>query len=201
LFIPSLKGDSEKPISSKTSYLLLQLLQKHPSMKAILVREISSLILRPQSQSSNSNGHAKYYGVITFNQIMLKDGEEDRKVAAQLVDIYFLLFRDILKDGGGKEEDEAVRTDPKEEDGRDGKKKHKKQWKGKDKKNSKDKKNAKGKGKEKASIPEGGFAETEDSDSKMISAILTGVNRAFPFAKMDDDVFVVLSFLLSRKQN
>jgi len=30
-----------------------------------------------------------------------------------------------------------------------------------------------------------GFTEIEDSNSKLISAILTGMNRALPFAKLD----------------
>ena len=30
-----------------------------------------------------------------------------------------------------------------------------------------------------------GFSEVEDENSKLISAILTGVNRALPFAKID----------------
>ena len=36
-----------------------------------------------------------------------------------------------------------------------------------------------------------GFAEVEDATSRLLSAVLTGVNRALPFAKVDvaaDDV-------------
>ena len=42
----------------------------------------------------------------------------------------------------------------------------------------------KGKGKEKEEGDASGFTEVEDSDSKLISAVLTGVNRALPFAKL-----------------
>jgi ribosome biogenesis protein MAK21 len=40
------------------------------------------------------------------------------------------------------------------------------------------------KGNEKTAEGDAGFAEVEDSTSKLVSAILTGVNRALPFAKI-----------------
>lgn len=43
-----------------------------------------------------------------------------------------------------------------------------------------------GKGKRKAEMKgAAGFMEVEDSNSRLMSAILTGVNRALPFAKID----------------
>lgn len=43
----------------------------------------------------------------------------------------------------------------------------------------------KGKGKQIEVRGAAGFTEVEDSNSKLVSAILTGVNRALPFAKID----------------
>ena len=43
----------------------------------------------------------------------------------------------------------------------------------------------KGKGKQVEVRGAAGFTEVEDSNSKLVSAILTGVNRALPFAKID----------------
>ncbi|KDQ16483.1 hypothetical protein BOTBODRAFT_156893 [Botryobasidium botryosum FD-172 SS1] len=203
-------GDSEKPVASKASYHLLQLLQAHPAMKFIVVREISALILRPASANSASTSaatsashtaggdgtlsatqlHARYYGVITFNQTTLVAADQD--VAAHLVDLYFQLFRDILNMGDKSDEQAA-------EAGEEGKEGKGAAGKGKDHKGDrayrrKEKARAKGKekhGKGKGKQPEGdnGFTEVEDADSKMISALLTGVNRAFPFAKMEDAIF------------
>jgi ribosome biogenesis protein MAK21 len=39
----------------------------------------------------------------------------------------------------------------------------------------------------KGKVPSGGevFAETEDSNAKLIAALITGIHRALPFAKTD----------------
>jgi ribosome biogenesis protein MAK21 len=84
-------GDPEKKISSRTSYLILQLQTSHPLMKPVIIRSIEDeLLLRP-GQSS----HAKYYAINTLNQTILSAKEED--VAQKLLDIYFELFVTILK--------------------------------------------------------------------------------------------------------
>ena len=46
------QGDLEKSISSRVSHHLLQLLQAHPSMKGVVVREIISLILKPRASTA-----------------------------------------------------------------------------------------------------------------------------------------------------
>lgn len=164
-------------------------------MKSVIVREVSSLILRPASKSSStaaaaSNGpdtsknqHARYYGVITFNQVTLS--ANDQGVAAHLVDLYFQLFREILDSGERPPLEAPEDKDDNEADA----KKH-----GKKRARPTDRHDRKGKAKARAGKPKDTtgdeFAEVEDADSKMISAILTGVNRAFPFAKLDDAVYV-----------
>lgn len=177
-------------------------------MKGIVVREIVSLILqprastaaassigRPESGSSATNtkiifsdapststskqsqksskddkkavgtSHARYYAAITFNQIVLSTSQADRDVARELINIYFELFKDIL----GKDlmnPNDVTEDLPKKKQA-----------------------TSKGKTKQKGKEVKGdaGFMEFEDSDSKMISAVLTGVNRALPFAKLDAD--------------
>jgi ribosome biogenesis protein MAK21 len=172
-------------------------------MKSIVVRGIISLILKPSSSSaaasaqqntkivfsdskpsakaknepskkgSASNPHARYYATITFNQIVLSSSTVDTKVAKELIDVYFELFKEML--GEGKVDEEELQVVEK-----DGKKAHRD--------NKKTRKEIKG---------EAGFTEVEDSNSKLISAILTGVNRALPFAKMDlsDTKFVRLTLI------
>jgi ribosome biogenesis protein MAK21 len=175
-------------------------------MKGVIVREIVSLVLRPSAGShqnaaehhpssnpktktkqklnkkdTGGNAHAKYYATITFNQIMLTP--KDREVAMQLIHVYFEMFKELLG-----EATDAVREDVKEHGerqprmdkrgrvldvGKQKGKKHIKQVKG-----------------------AAGFTEIEDSQSKLISAILTGVNRALPFAKIDSgDARLESSFL------
>ena len=108
-------------------------------MKAVVVREISALILRPTrsgaSAATTTTGathlkfgddskpkskpkeldakvkkdlqqeHAKYYGTITLNQIMLASTEADRSVAIQLINMYFELFKEILGQSGKSDAD------------------------------------------------------------------------------------------------
>ena len=182
-------------------------------MKSVVVREITSLILRPSilsvpttavvpannhirptspgssSKSSKSklevqdtktarNSHAQYYATITFNQIVLTPSSTDCEVALRLIDIYFELFQVILGsdsshfgDAVGKEGDE-----------------HLLELDGQVQKDKKGRVVVRGKGKGgkgKETIGAAGFIEVEDSNSRLISAILTGVNRALPFAKVE----------------
>ncbi|KAF8608211.1 CBF-domain-containing protein [Ceratobasidium sp. AG-I] len=167
-------GDSDRSVASKASFHILQLLVPHPSMKAVIVREMTSLVLKPQSEQTN----ARYYGVITLNQFTLAPGDKD--VAVALVGLYFQLFEDVL--GKGEEELPAVEDGEKgEERVRRPSAREKARLKGKDKG-----KRSKGKGKDKGDDV---FAETEDSNAKLIAALLTGVHRALPFAKTDMAIF------------
>ncbi|TEB35322.1 hypothetical protein FA13DRAFT_1728125 [Coprinellus micaceus] len=223
-------GDPEKSICSRASYHILQVLQKHPGMKAIVVREIHSIIFTVPSSSSTHtpssstlngstgpsankhirfgddkkkdekkeekktlrNGHVQYHSVITLNQIVLSPA--DQAAAAQLIGIYFDIFREVLgtspssssspsapshsKDSKDKaaptdapDSDEDVKLDAK---GRILEKRRKPTTKG-------------GKPKDGEVKGAAGFVEIEDANSRLISAILTGVNRAVPFAKLGSD--------------
>lgn len=193
-------GDSEKSICSRASYHLLQLLQAHPSMKGVVVREMTSLILRPSiatpatapttnthirftdetttstskpkpkpkskpkpdgTTKRTSNDHARYYATITLNQIVFVPGDKD--VAVQVIDVYFQMFKDLL----GESRSSGKKENAEEQDGEVvGKKKKRKTS-------------------TKEVVGDGGFAEVEDAFSKSISAILTGVNRALPYAKLE----------------
>ncbi|GAA5999928.1 RNA-binding ribosome biosynthesis protein MAK21 [Rhodotorula paludigena] len=199
-------GDTNRSIASKTSHHLLQTVQSHPGMTPMLVREVSALVLRPRSTlpaapAASSFGHvrfggddeadkkkkkkapapnatpkdsardnARYYGVTTLNQIMLK--KEQGEVAGKMVDVYFEVFSDVLGRLPDKDEDEGADSSAGEED----KPKGKKRARGGDK----------GAKKGKQEPPQDAVNEV---DSKLIAAVLTGINRAFPFAKLDDEAF------------
>jgi len=180
-------------------------------MKGLVVREIVSLILKPRASTaaasltlhsepssskstkivfsdspstSTSNpppksakedkkavgtSHARYYAAITFNQIVLSPSQADREVARELINIYFELFKDILGQGDVGLEDGMEGASKAERVKDDSSKGKSKKQKGKEVKG------------------DAGFTELEDSNSKLISAVLTGVNRALPFAKLDTD--------------
>ncbi|KAH7886731.1 ribosome biogenesis protein [Phlebopus sp. FC_14] len=183
-------GDSEKSICSRASYHILQLLQVHPSMKVVVIREITTLILKPSASTTaaaptprsnahvrftddatatksrskeglstkkNSSNHGRYYAAITFNQVVFGPGDKD--VAMHVIDVYFRLFEIILGEGRLESATEAT-SDKAEID------------------------TVRPKLSNKKSVGDGGFTEVEDADSKLISAILTGINRALPFAKL-----------------
>jgi ribosome biogenesis protein MAK21 len=197
-------GDSERSVASKASYHLLNVLQAHPQMKGVIVKEVSALILkaptstttaasdpttghqRPQSVAS-WNAHARYFAVITFNQIVLS--KADKEVASKLVDLYFELFKWIL--GEGKETDGTTMAD----DGQDNGASNQTMAKGREGRRTRAMDNlnytkATGKGKAKEQ-PKHEFAEAQSSESKVISAILTGVNRAVPFAGVANETWVL----------
>ena len=168
-------------------------------MKAVVLREVTALVLRPSriNVATTSSGathlkftddskpklkaldkvekrdlqqeHAKYYAVITLNQIMLAPTKADSSVAVQLINLYFELFKEILSSSPDSPEEGAI-VDPVD---------HSRY--GKEKRRKGDRNNGKGKGK---AEHDEGFAEVEDANSKLTSAILTGVNRALPFAKL-----------------
>lgn len=190
-------------------------------MKAVVVREIIALVLRPpapppapstahvgakhirfadaepKSKSSKStptaasmlkspggqkgiNSHARYYAIITLNQVVLTPG--DRDVALQLMDCYFEIFKELLgtetKEGDIEDEEDGVGEVRKDKKGRVIVKEGK----------------IKGKMKARQAKGAGGFAEVDDVHSRLVSAILTGVNRALPFARVDAGDIGYVSF-------
>jgi ribosome biogenesis protein MAK21 len=161
-------GDPDKKIASRTSYLILQLQTTHPLMKPIIVRSIETeLLLRP-----GQSLHARYYAINTLNQTILSGKEED--LARKLLNIYFGLFVTLLK----KADVEKLPTGPVVN--------RKGQIQGGGGQMGK-------KAKEKAKKQDLAKQVGEEATEKMISAVLTGVNRAFPFAKSDDLTYVTLA--------
>lgn len=156
-------GDSENKVAAKASQLLIELMVQHPGMKIFVVREVEQLILRP-----NVSERAQYYAIITLNQTILTSKEGS--VANKLIDIYFMFFQRLLKitEDDESKEKEKEKDDEKENEKDPKKKKNRKQL-------EREKKDAQKQ------------AELDDYKSKMIAAILTGVNRAFHFATIPDE--------------
>ena len=178
-------------------------------MKTVIVGEIISLVLHPSAAATSTstsasssaikhlhftdatlsrpkpktvdkqsgNAHARYYATVTFNQMVLTPG--DREVALRLIDVYFELFKELLGEGADVVEDEV---DPK---GDSEPKEFKTDKGGRIRDGGNGKNNRKVKGKLKEIKGAAGFTEVEDAHSRLISAILTGVNRALPFAKVE----------------
>ncbi|KAI8605444.1 ribosome biogenesis protein MAK21 [Dissophora ornata] len=157
-------GDKENKVSAKASYEIQQLLRAHPGMSMIVVREIERLLMRPRISE-----RAQYYAIITLNQTILNGRQVD--LANKLIDIYFVFFKRML----GDQESQVKKT-------KDFLKENRSKV---DKKRKKDAGKTKG-----PHRTPGEVLDLQDSEhSKMVAAVLTGVNRAFPFAKVDDKVF------------
>jgi ribosome biogenesis protein MAK21 len=147
-------GDRERKISSRASYLLLQLLSVHPGMKAVVIGTIEQEVLLKPGQSLRT----RYSAINTLNQTILSTKEP--AIADTLLRIYFEAFLSLLKsgslgdieilDGEGKQ-----RTPQKKQRKRGG-----------------------------SSVPAPG--KEQGTAQKLVSALLTGVNRAIPFATADD---------------
>ena len=164
-------GDSEKKVASKTSFNILQLETTHPSMKPIIVSAIESDLLFRPGQSF----HAQYYAIITLNQTVLSSREES--IARQLLNIYFALFLKLLeKPKTLKTEDEAPQKAAKVTINRKGEIQGGGGAGGK-------------KAAQKAAEKKKSTTAAEDLQEKMLSAVLTGVNRAIPFISANDESF------------
>lgn len=153
-------GDRDRKIASRASYLLLQLQTSHPGMKAIIVRMVEQEILLHPSQDHRS----KYYAINTLNQTILSNKEPD--IAVSLTRIYFELFVALLKAGSlgiGLQPDQGKPKEGPKKAGPPGKPPMKK------------------------STTKPNEQDVEAAD-KLVSAILTGVNRAAPFVGENDSI-------------
>ncbi|AGO12516.1 AaceriAER174Wp [[Ashbya] aceris (nom. inval.)] len=160
-------GDIDNKVASKASYQLLKLQQAHPNMKAVVVDAVVDMAVKPKADY-----HTTYYAALTLNQTILRKSET--QLANQLVKTYLTLFEKFLSttDGDNEERgDHSAQTH--------------KSYEARRKKNFK-------KGKR------GGRSVTQDKsekdvldekNAKLFSAILTGLNRAFPFADMPASVY------------
>jgi ribosome biogenesis protein MAK21 len=175
-------GDTDRAVASKASSSLLNILTVHPNMKTVITNEVSSLILKPSSTTDDQgkakfNSHARYYGTLTLNQTMLTS--RDEAVANRLVTLYFELFENVLdelnKESGGREEKKMTGEEGEEAEKP---KKDKQRWR-----------DAKGKKGSKKAMPKDESKVIQDADAKTMAAILTGVRRALPFARVDGAVF------------
>ena len=97
----------------------------------------------------------------------------------KLIDVYFEMFKELLGEGSDEVQDEA------DSKGDSNPKEYKTDKGGRIRDGRKGKHSGKAKGKSTQIKGAAGFTEVEDVHSRLVSAILTGVNRALPFAKVE----------------
>ncbi|ANZ74417.1 BA75_00086T0 [Komagataella pastoris] len=156
-------GDSDNKINSKTSYLLLKLEEQHPAMVKVILDAIIDVCFKSKEY------HTQYYSVLTLNQTILSVREVE--IANQLVKTYFSLFEKTLLSND---------------------KTNNLQLKAKEVTLGKQKKSIKRGKKGGISVKKIELTQDElmdERNSKLFSAILTGLNRALPYSKLPDDIF------------
>ena len=162
-------GDNDNKIAGKTSYQILQLEQAHPAMKKIIIDAVIDTMLKP-----NVHHNGQYYSILTLNQTILTRNET--QVANVLINTYFSLFQKILVE---TDDNNAEKTGDnvmgKSEKGR--------------KNNRKNFKKGKKGGKSVVQQKKTDSEVIEEKSSKLFSALLTGLNRAFPFSDLPSDVY------------
>ena len=138
-------------------------------MKAVVVRTIEQdVIFRP-----GQNVRAKYYAINTLNQTILSSKEP--QVAEDLLRIYFNMFVTLLKSGELSRLDGPITQDAK--GGDKAKKMNRNRLSGKPRRRSDDGTKAES-------------ASDIEATEKLVSAILTGINRALPFSREDQSTSV-----------
>ncbi|XP_038990423.1 CCAAT/enhancer-binding protein zeta-like [Phoenix dactylifera] len=173
-------GDPERKAASSAAYHLSCLLSAHPNMKAVVIDEVDSFIFRP-----HIGLRAKYQAVNFLSQILLSKKGDGPKIAKRLVDAYFALFKVLISEANdGEKMCKKAKNNRKSVDGEE--------------------KSKKVKGKMTSSLQNGkkepSLGSNVEMDSRLLSAVLTGVNRAFPFVSSDeaDDIVEVQTPVLFR---
>lgn len=114
-------GDPENKIASNSTYLLSLLLDKHPAMKLIVVKELEMFLRRTRISL-----RAQYYATVFLNQVKLS--KENTELSKRLLRIYFSMFKTLT-------------------------------------------------------------VQHQNVETRMLGALLNGVNRAFPFAPTQPEEF------------
>ena len=152
-------GDSTKRIASRVPYLLGMLVQQHSNMRAAVVAEVERYLYKPSTPVSG-----QYYLTIFLTQVALHRGESD--LAKNLIQVYFAFLHKLVE----KKLEEKNDDDEMDE---------------KAKKNALRKKKKKRKMAKQAEISTDKLlhmkAKASKLNSKMLTALLTGVTRAFPY--------------------
>ena len=85
-------GDKLRRVSSACVFQLNQVMDAHPAMKPVILRELREFMHRP-----GITERARYYAAICLNQMALVRGDSD--LANALIEAYFSMFQHCLTSG------------------------------------------------------------------------------------------------------
>ncbi|CAN6210434.1 unnamed protein product [Urochloa humidicola] len=172
-------GDPERRAASSAAYLLTCLLSAHPNMKMVVIDEVDSFLFRP-----HVGIRAKYQAVNFLSQILLTHKGDGPKIAKRLVDVYIALFKVLMSSNDTKGDTSSKYS-------------KKNVTNGKIEGRNNKVKDSKSHGENEVSSTAGSDLEM---DSRILSALLTGVNRALPYVASSevDDIVEVQTPILFR---
>ena len=188
-------GDPQRKMASNASHLLLEVTVKHPMMKSIVAREVEQFMFR-----RGVSLKAQYYGAVLLNQMPLSHKGNGPKLAKQLVETYFGLFQFLYDksrhttENNSNEEDNNNSNNNNSNTSKDsstlvnGQKK--KRFHPKGGRGNGGRGRGRGRDKKGASTPTTSNSANEQIgsgvDARVVSALLTGINRAFPYVAQSE---------------
>ena len=171
-------GDSDRKIASHVVYVLIELIKKHPNMRTVIVVEVEQFLFQTKTPLSGI-----YYGTTFLNQIILQK-QRDNTLASKLINIYIRLFKKIVCVDG-----HFIASNFSNKSKANINKPSKKHFSGKHLRNNRRVKYVKAMRKSKDSVVIGTMQTAEILRSRLLSAILVGINRAFPYSNIEGDIF------------
>ncbi|KAJ1979707.1 RNA-binding ribosome biosynthesis protein mak21 [Dimargaris xerosporica] len=213
-------GDVHNAVQASASNHLLNLVTNHPNMKLVVASVMEDFVLTTQTHD-----RACYYAMNTLNQFHFRS-EVDTDLANKLIRIYFLVFHKIMdmsdptqmtpqptnafkpSKQGKPGADPLDRVEAEANGaGEQGKKKKKMRWRdmkdgGQSKRLARDTKKQAYESRQlllsRTEREKLAIEKMDEQHAKLVSAILTGINRALPYSAIDDNVFEGYVELLMR---
>ncbi|GLI62277.1 hypothetical protein VaNZ11_004885, partial [Volvox africanus] len=182
-------GDPSRQVASKAVYLLMQLLSTHPVMKPVVVREVERFVFRPGLADK-----ARYYAVIFLTQIPLsrQASEGGDALAKKLISVYFTLFKMVVEGTIGaaaqlRKQQELKYAEEKKKFWMEHRNAPQGGRGGGGRGQGRGGRGGGGKAAKPARPPPSPkLAVSEEVDARLLSGLITGVRRAFPFVQPDD---------------
>ena len=167
-------GDPDRKIGANVVFMLQQIIREHPGMKISIVNELRALMFRERVSE-----RAQYYSLVFMTEIPLMRGT-DSDLSKTMIKLYIRMFTVVIGETKFRDEENYVENLKK--------KKKKARW-GENGPSRSTSKKGKGSFRDKRKKKNVSVSKTAvgDSKTKLIRALLQGINRAFPYADCEGD--------------
>jgi ribosome biogenesis protein MAK21 len=167
-------GDPDRKIGANVVFMLQQIIREHPGMKISIVKELEALMFRDHVAK-----RAQYYSLVFMTEIPLERGH-DQSLAKEMIRLYIQMFASVVEETQFRDEDnDELAKQKKKKKARWGENGPSRSTQSKKKGSFRDKRRKKNVSVAKEAIG--------DQRTKLIRALLQGLNRAFPYADATGD--------------